>query len=125
MDNHLEISRSNLTINGVNSPTEINSGLYYGTMSAWSTNATITLVSAPKMTDIQTATAISNTLSSGTLIATINGTNIYAPAAYDDTALAARVTALENIPWVTYYTGSSTPSNSQGNNGDLYFQTAQ
>ena len=45
--------------------------------------------------------------------------------AYDDTALAARVTALEQIPWVTYYTGSTTPSNSQGNNGDLYFQTAQ
>ena len=45
--------------------------------------------------------------------------------AYDDTALAARVTALEQIPWVTYYTGSTTPSNAQGNNGDLYFQTAQ
>ena len=45
--------------------------------------------------------------------------------AYDDTALAARVSALEQIPWVTYYTGSSTPSNSQGNDGDLYFQTAQ
>ena len=44
---------------------------------------------------------------------------------YDDTALAARVSALEQIPWVTYYTGSSTPNNSQGNNGDLYFQTAQ
>ena len=45
--------------------------------------------------------------------------------AYDDTALAARVSALEQIPWVTYYTGSTTPSNAQGNNGDLYFQTAQ
>lgn len=46
------------------------------------------------------------------------------PASYDDTALAARVTALESIPWVTYYTGSSTPSNSQGSDGDLYFQTS-
>ena len=45
--------------------------------------------------------------------------------AYDDTALAARVTALEQIPWVTYYTGSTTPSNAQGNNGDLYFQTSE
>lgn len=54
-----------------------------------------------------------------------NGTWQNIPATYDDTALAARVTALEQIPWVTYYTGSSTPSNSQGNNGDLYFQTAQ
>lgn len=46
------------------------------------------------------------------------------PASYDDTALAARVTALETIPWVTYYTGSSTPSSSQGSDGDLYFQTS-
>ena len=54
-----------------------------------------------------------------------NGTWQNVPTAYDDTALAARVTALENIPWVTYYTGSTTPSNAQGNNGDLYFQTTQ
>ena len=54
-----------------------------------------------------------------------NGTWQNVPTSYDDTALAARVTALEQIPWVTYYTGSTTPSNSQGNNGDLYFQTAQ
>ena len=54
-----------------------------------------------------------------------NGTWQNVPAAYDDTALTARVTALEQIPWVTYYTGSTTPSNAQGNNGDLYFQTAQ
>lgn len=37
--------------------------------------------------------------------------------------LVTRVTALENIPWVTYYTGSSEPDNSQGENGDLYLQT--
>ena len=54
-----------------------------------------------------------------------NGTWQNVPATYDDTALAARVTALENIPWVTYYTGSTTPSNAQGNNGDLYFQTSE
>ena len=54
-----------------------------------------------------------------------NGTWQNVPSTYDDTALAARVSALEQIPWVTYYTGSTTPSNSQGNNGDLYFQTAQ
>ncbi len=52
-----------------------------------------------------------------------NGTWQNVPAAYDDTALAARVTALEQIPWVTYYTGSAEPSNSQGNNGDIYLQT--
>lgn len=54
-----------------------------------------------------------------------NGTWQNVPSTYDDTALAARVTTLEQIPWVTYYTGSSTPNNSQGNNGDLYFQTVQ
>lgn len=54
-----------------------------------------------------------------------NGTWQNVPSTYDDTALAARVTALEQIPWVTYYTGSTTPTNAQGNNGDLYFQTSQ
>ena len=38
--------------------------------------------------------------------------------------LTSRVQALENTAWYRYYTGSSVPSNSQGNNGDLYFQTA-
>lgn len=42
--------------------------------------------------------------------------------AYDDTALAARVTALENLEWATYYSGRSNPSNSQGQNGDIYLQ---
>ena len=59
-------------------------------------------------------------------VTSVNGqTGAVTVAVYDDTALAARVTALEQIPWVTYYTGSSAPSNSQGSNGDLYFQTAQ
>ena len=53
-----------------------------------------------------------------------NGTWQNVPSAYDDTALAARVTALEQIPWVTYYTGQNAPSNSQGSNGDLYLQTS-
>lgn len=47
------------------------------------------------------------------------------PAAYDDTALANRVTALENIPWVTYYTGTSEPSSATGSNGDIYLQTTE
>lgn len=42
--------------------------------------------------------------------------------AYDDTALAARVTALEQLEWATYYSGRSNPSNSQGQNGDIYLQ---
>lgn len=42
--------------------------------------------------------------------------------AYDDTALAARVTALEQLEWATYYSGRSNPSNSQGANGDIYLQ---
>ena len=44
------------------------------------------------------------------------------PAQYDDSALAARVQALENLEWATYYSGRSNPSNSQGKNGDIYLQ---
>lgn len=44
---------------------------------------------------------------------------------YDDTALAARVTALESIPWVTYYSGTADPNNNNGENGDLYLQTLE
>lgn len=74
---------------------------------------------------VTVTTAVTQTLTSGTAIGSVAGTTLYAPAAYDDTALAARVTALEQIPWVTYYTGSNAPSNSQGTNGDLYFQTSE
>lgn len=57
-------------------------------------------------------------------VTSVNGqTGAVTVSTYDDTALAARVTALENTNWYRYYTGSSTPSNSTGNNGDLYFQT--
>ena len=60
-------------------------------------------------------------------VTSVNGqtgaVNLIIPTTYDDTALAARVTALEAIPWVTYYTGANAPSNSQGSNGDLYLQT--
>lgn len=57
-------------------------------------------------------------------VTSVNGsTGAVTVPVYDDTALAARVTVLENIPWVTYYTGSSEPSSSQGQNGDIYLQT--
>ena len=36
--------------------------------------------------------------------------------------LATRVAALENLEWATYYSGRSNPSNSQGQNGDIYLQ---
>ncbi len=68
-------------------------------------------------------TSVTQTLTSGTAIGSVNSTTLYAPTPYDDTALAARVQALENTAWYRYYTGSSEPSNSMGNNGDLYFQT--
>lgn len=74
---------------------------------------------------VTVTTTVTQTLTSGTAIGSVAGTTLYAPTAYDDTALAARVTALEQIPWVTYYTGSNAPSNSQGSNGDLYFQTSE
>lgn len=69
-------------------------------------------------------TTVTQTLTSGTKIGEVNSTSLYAPSAYDDTALANRVSALENLPWVTYYTGASTPSSSLGNDGDIYLQTS-
>ena len=57
-------------------------------------------------------------------VTSVNGkTGAVTVTEYDDTALANRVAVLENIPWVTYYTGSSSPSGSLGSNGDLYLQT--
>ena len=67
-------------------------------------------------------TSVSQTLTTGTEIGKVNGTSLYAPNSYDDTSLAARVTALENLEWATYYSGRQNPSDSQGNNGDIYLQ---
>lgn len=66
--------------------------------------------------------SVSQTLTSGTEIGSVNNTKLYAPAPYNDSALAARVTALEQLEWATYYSGRSNPSNSQGQNGDIYLQ---
>lgn len=65
----------------------------------------------------KTGTAVSvsaSELVSGSETKTANGT-------YDVTNLASLVVA---IPIVTYYTGSSAPSSSQGSNGDIYLQTS-
>lgn len=67
-------------------------------------------------------TSVSQTLTTGTEIGKVNGTSLYAPNPYDDSALAARVTALENLEWATYYSGRQNPSDSQGTNGDIYLQ---
>jgi len=66
-------------------------------------------------------------LQSTTPSANDNSTKVATTAYVDsaDTALAARITTLENIPWATYYTGSSEPQSKQGNDGDLYFQTGE
>lgn len=66
--------------------------------------------------------SVSQTLTTGTEIGKVNGTSLYAPNSYDDTSLSARVTALENLEWATYYSGRQNPSDSQGNNGDIYLQ---
>lgn len=65
----------------------------------------------------KTGTAVNvsaSELVSGSETKTANGT-------YDVTNLASLVVA---IPIVTYYTGSSAPSNSLGQNGDIYLQTS-
>lgn len=51
-----------------------------------------------------------------------NGSWQNVPASYDDTALAARVTALENLEWATYYSGRTNPVSSLGQDGDIYLQ---
>lgn len=64
----------------------------------------------------KTGTAVTVTASelvSGSETKTANGT-------YDVTNLASVVVA---VPIVTYYTGSSAPSSSLGNNGDIYLQS--
>lgn len=66
----------------------------------------------------KTGTAVTVTaaeLESGTKSITSNGTGI------DVTGYAAVDVA---VPIVTYYTGSSAPSSSLGNNGDIYLQTS-
>lgn len=63
----------------------------------------------------KTGTAVTvsaSELVSGSETKTANGT-------YDVTNLASLVV---NIPFVTYYTGSSTPSSSLGSNGDIYLK---
>lgn len=64
----------------------------------------------------KTGTAVTvsaSELVSGSETKTENGT-------YDVTNLASLVV---NIPFVTYYTGSTAPSSSLGNNGDIYLKT--
>ena len=64
----------------------------------------------------KTGTAVSvsaSELVSGSETKTQNGT-------YDVTNLASLIV---NIPFVTYYTGSSTPSSSLGSNGDIYLKS--
>ena len=57
-------------------------------------------------------TVTASELVSGSETKTANGT-------YDVTNLASLVV---NIPFVTYYTGSTTPSSSLGSNGDIYLK---
>lgn len=72
-----------------------------GYVTAGTTNGTAVTVSASELV-------------SGSETKTANGT-------YDVTNLAELVV---NIPFVTYYTSSSDPTNSQGSNGDLWLVTA-
>lgn len=92
------------------------------TYTASEVGAVATTAPAAAITN-QDITNWNNKLSSAPVTSVNGQTGAVTVSTYDDTALAARVTALENTNWYRYYTGSSTPSNSTGNNGDLYFQT--
>lgn len=71
-----------------------------GYVTAGSANGTAVTVSASELV-------------SGSETKTANGT-------YDVTNLASLVVS---IPFITYYTGTSNPSSSQGSNGDIYLKT--
>lgn len=66
--------------------------------------------------------SVNQTLTSGTTIGSVNGTNLYAPTPYNDSALVSRIEAIENLEWVKYYSGRSNPVSSLGNDGDIYLQ---
>lgn len=80
--------------------------------------------------------SVVQTLTSGTAIGSVQGTTLYAPNPYNDTALTNRVSALEskdttlenriaaieNLEWARYYSGQSNPTSSLGENGDIYLQ---
>lgn len=60
-DNQLEIQSTHIILNGKSNPPIILPGLYYGTLSAWSNSATLTLISAPTMADIPQVYSSTNT----------------------------------------------------------------
>lgn len=66
--------------------------------------------------------SVTQSLTSGTTIGTVNGTTLFAPTPYNDSALVARVAAIEDLEWVKYYSGRNNPVSSLGQNGDIYLQ---
>ena len=78
-----------------------------------------TIASGTYLTGTQTikAVTVSNTLAASNIL---NGVTIKVGDANDDDRIAS-VTG--NVQFVTYYTGSSTPSSSLGSNGDIYLKT--
>lgn len=79
-----------------------------------------TIASGTYLTGTQTikAVTVSNTLTASNIL---NGVTIKIGDANDDDRIAS-VTG--NVQFVTYYTGSSTPSSSLGSDGDIYLKTS-
>lgn len=86
--------------------------------------ATATIASGDRLiiNDESASKVINSSITFGSSTAQYLANNGTWQNVYDDSALAARVAALENLEWATYYSGRSNPSNSQGQNGDIYLQ---
>lgn len=108
----------NVTVNAMPSGTAGTPTASKGTVSNHSVSVTpsVTNTTGYISGGTKTGTAVSvsaSELVSGSETKTANGT-------YDVTNLASLVV---NIPFVTYYTGTSTPAASLGSNGDIYLKT--
>lgn len=116
-DEYLYVNNSWEKIGSINaSSIDMTDYLKKTDIAAWAKEST-----KPSYTASEVGALSSNT----TYVSSVNGqSGAVTVSVYDDTALAARVSALENTNWYRYYTGSAAPSNSQGENGDLYFQQA-
>lgn len=111
------LSAVNITVNAMPSGTAGTPTASKGTVSNHSISVTpsVTNTTGYITGGTKTGTAVTVTASelvSGSETKTANGT-------YNVTNLASLVV---NIPFVTYYTGSSDPSSSLGSNGDIYLK---
>lgn len=111
------IDTVNITVNAMPTGTAGTPTATKGTVSNHQVSVTPSVTNTTGYITGSTKTGTAVTVSASELVSgsetkTSNGT-------YDVTNLASLVV---NIPFVTYYTGSTTPSSSLGSNGDIYLK---